>query len=98
VTDAPRGDVLLQSTQSVVGAGVPRVFTEHELPAKLRDINTAGVMDVDEMEMQGCRSVLEAAVQASTKQILATLQQCRVNVSIRHTGPQTAYSGCTAQK
>jgi hypothetical protein len=67
------------------------VFTEHELPAKLRNINTAGVLN--SAEVQGSGSMLEAADQTSIEQVLTLLQQCRISVSVRHTAPQTTDAG-----
>lgn len=65
-------------------AGVPRVFPEHQLPANLQRAKTQSSSAV-----QTGGSVLKGAARPSNEKLLATLEQCRVNVSIRHTAPHT---------
>lgn len=60
------------------------MFPEHQLPANLEACGTE-----ERVAMAGC-SGLEGVDRPSTQQVLATLQQCRVNVSVRHTASQTA--------
>lgn len=42
----------------------------------------------------GCNSAQETGVFPQTEQVMASLQQCRVNISVRHTGPPV---GCQTE-
>lgn len=69
-------------------AGVPRVFPEHQLPASLQGYQGRG----DEAWRAGSNGLDESSGMPTAAQVLATLQQCRVNVSVRHAAPQIAES------
>jgi hypothetical protein len=65
--------------------GVPRVFPEHQLPEQLQELEADA-----ELSHQGSCCGADDSGRPTARQVLATMQQCRVNISVRHTAPQSA--------